>query len=69
MEKFRRLFVTKLDHYFIPFSAFYLVVEFLLFYLLHLIFLKAFFFLKIIFLFFLFSDLNKGELNVGSAPS
>ena len=38
MEKYRRLVVTKLDNYFMPFSAFYFVFEFLLFYSLHLIF-------------------------------
>ena len=46
MEKFRRLVVTKLDNYCILCSAFYLIFEFLLFYLLHLIFLKSFFFSK-----------------------
>ena len=38
--------VTKLDHDFIPFSAFYFIFEFLLFYLLNLIFLKSVFFTK-----------------------
>ena len=46
MGKFRCLVLTKLDNYFIPLSAFDLIFEFSLFYLLHLIFLKSFFFFE-----------------------
>ena len=65
MEKFRRLVATNFHNYFIPFSAFYLIFEFLFFHLLHLIFLKRvfffffFFYIKIIFMYYSFILSNK----------